>query len=127
MKPAHSIRAVVLATGLSAHVIRIWEKRYRVVQPARTGTNRRLYSAEDVERLILLREATQAGHSIGAIADLSADALRKLIPSVAPKVNAQPDRPVVRSSDDHLADCVDAIQHLNSRKLEQSLDRAAVA
>ena len=40
----HPIKVVARRTGLSAHVIRIWEKRYGAVEPERTDTNRRLYS-----------------------------------------------------------------------------------
>ena len=57
-------------TGLSPHLIRIWEKRYSAVAPERTDTNRRLYSDAEIERLNLLRLATRAGHSIGNIAKL---------------------------------------------------------
>ncbi len=79
MKEAHhAIKAVAQRTGLSTHVIRIWEKRYRAVEPERTGTNRRLYSDEEVERLSLLRVLTEAGHSIGAVANLPTPRLRKL-------------------------------------------------
>ena len=60
----HPIKVVALRTGLSAHVIRIWEQRYGAVEPERTATNRRLYSPGQIERLNLLREVTQAGHSI---------------------------------------------------------------
>src|SRR6059058_1635279 len=74
----HAIKSVVRRTGLSAHVIRIWEKRYQAVQPERTGTNRRLYSDEQIERLNLLRAITRAGHSIGPIAKLPIEKLRKL-------------------------------------------------
>ena len=54
-------------TGLSPHVIRVWEQRYKAVVPARTETNRRVYSEEQVERLRLLGMATRAGHSIRLI------------------------------------------------------------
>ena len=74
----HAIQAVVQRTGLTAHVIRIWEKRYGVVAPERTGTNRRLYSDEQIERLSLLRQLTQAGQSIGAIATLPLERLRQI-------------------------------------------------
>jgi len=37
-------------TGLSAHVIRIWEQRYRAVEPQRTATKRRLYSQRAARR-----------------------------------------------------------------------------
>ncbi|MBC8095217.1 MAG: MerR family transcriptional regulator, partial [Akkermansiaceae bacterium] len=36
----HNIKAVARRTGLTLHVIRIWEKRYAAVQPSRTDTNR---------------------------------------------------------------------------------------
>ena len=81
-KPAlrgYPIKVAVRRTGLTAHAIRVWEKRYSAVTPVRTPTNRRLYSEADIERLQLLRRATLAGHSIGQIAGLPIDDLRTLV------------------------------------------------
>ena len=64
------IRAVVGRTGLTAPSIRMWEKRYNAVVPDRSDSNRRLYSAEDVERLGLLKKLTDRGHAISTIANL---------------------------------------------------------
>jgi DNA-binding transcriptional MerR regulator len=75
----HSIKAVSRRTGLSPHVIRIWEKRYGAVEPRRTSTNRRLYSDAEIERLNSLRLATAAGHSIGNIATLPLRQLNSLV------------------------------------------------
>ena len=61
----YPIQLVARLTGLSAHVIRIWEQRYRAVEPQRTPNKRRLYSQREIDRLSLLRDVTQAGHSIG--------------------------------------------------------------
>ena len=66
-------------TGLSADVIRAWERRYGAVSPARSDGRQRLYTEDDVVRLSLLQRATSAGHSIGEIAKLDADALKTLI------------------------------------------------
>ena len=74
----HSIKAVFKKTGISPHLIRAWEKRYNVVNPERTRTNRRIYSDEDIERLILLYDATQRGERIGQVAALSNKELREL-------------------------------------------------
>src|SRR5438067_12610915 len=60
----HPIQVVTRRTGLSADVIRVWEKRYGVVVPVRTPTGRRLYSDADIERLRLLSRATLAAYSI---------------------------------------------------------------
>jgi DNA-binding transcriptional MerR regulator/methylmalonyl-CoA mutase cobalamin-binding subunit len=73
------IKVVARRTGLSAHVIRIWEKRYGVVEPLRTDTNRRLYTESEVTRLLLLRQLTDAGHSIGDIARLPDEKLTALL------------------------------------------------
>ncbi len=70
------IGAVARRTGLSTSNIRMWEARYRAVQPQRTPTNRRLYCSQDVERLTVLRNLTQRGHAIGNIAHLGLDELK---------------------------------------------------
>lgn len=77
--PLHPIQFVTEKTGLSAHVIRIWEKRYGAVTPQRTGTNRRLYSDEEIERLTLLRRLSETGHSIGYVAKLPTERLHALL------------------------------------------------
>ena len=51
MSVQYPIQIVARLSGLSPHVIRIWEKRYGAVAPARTDTNRRLYTEAEVERL----------------------------------------------------------------------------
>lgn len=51
--------------------------------PTRTGTNRRLYTDAEVDRLRLLAQATAAGHKIGIIAKLETDDLRRLVATVS--------------------------------------------
>lgn len=117
----HAIKAVARRTGLSAHVIRIWEKRYGAVEPERTDTNRRLYSEEQIERLQLLRGITQSGHSIGHVAKLPVAKLRKLAADAAGTAN-----PSATASPSYLDECIAAVKALDSRTLEQVLNRAAV-
>lgn len=66
-------------SGLSAHVIRIWERRYRALVPNRTGTNRRMYDDDEITRLRLLRKLTERGHRISGIAELSTPQLLALL------------------------------------------------
>ncbi len=75
----HPIQIAAARTGLSPHVIRMWERRYTAVNPFRTPSNRRLYSDDDIARLRLLYRATQLGRSIGQIAGMGDDALRELV------------------------------------------------
>ena len=74
-----SIKAVAQATGLTVETLRAWERRYEVVRPNRDGSGRRTYSASDVARLRLLRTATELGHTISRLAQLSDDDLAKLV------------------------------------------------
>lgn len=76
--PRFPIRIAARRAGVSVDALRAWERRYRAVSPARTEGEQRLYSEADVERLALLRELTDAGHSISAIAGVSSDELRRL-------------------------------------------------
>lgn len=80
----HSIKWVAKQTGLSTHVIRIWEKRYAAVTPNRSESNRRMYSDAEVERLQLLHRLTEAGHNIGSVARLSMEDLKLLLQREAP-------------------------------------------
>ena len=75
----HGIKVVVNQTGLSAHVLRVWEKRYSAVTPHRTETNRRMYTDQDIKRLQLLVRLTKAGYSIGQIANLDHKELKETI------------------------------------------------
>jgi MerR family transcriptional regulator, light-induced transcriptional regulator len=102
--------------GLSQHVIRAWEKRYGAIVPSRTGTKRRLYSEQEIERLQLLKRATQAGHSIGNIAALSTEALRNLA------ADAKTPSPVnAESAPSMLAACWTAVQNLDAASFERIL------
>ena len=113
-------------TGLSHHVIRVWEKRYGAVKPARSDGKRRLYSDEDVHRLGLLRQLTRAGHSIGSIARLETGALEQLWR----KENGN--LPVPRSESEQRSDLVFIRDALNSVKemdrlsLTETLRKSAV-
>ena len=69
-------------SGLSQHVIRIWERRYSALSPSRTGTNRRMYCDEAVKRLKLLKILTENGHRIGGVARLPTTELEELAKSV---------------------------------------------
>src|ERR1700739_3920195 len=77
----HSMKIASRRTGLSPHVIRIWEKRYGAVVPSRTKTNRRLYGDAEIERLRLLGLATKAGHTIKNAVKLTNADLKALMES----------------------------------------------
>ena len=64
--------------GIPVETLRVWERRYRVVGPTLSQRGHRLYSAEDVSRLTLIRQLVALGSPIGSIAALSLDELRAM-------------------------------------------------
>jgi len=123
----HSIKVVSLRTGLTAHVIRIWERRYEAVQPERTRTNRRLYSDAQIQRLGLLRDLTLAGHSIGHVAKLPIQVLRDLAAKSIGNLASAPravTAPAAKMS--FLDECVAAVKRLDGPALENTLKHASM-
>ncbi len=51
----YTIKQAAARTGLSVPVIRVWERRYGVVQPSRTPAGYRLYDEESIARLAAMR------------------------------------------------------------------------
>jgi len=112
-------------TGLSADVIRTWERRYHVVTPMRSPTGRRLYSDRDIERLRLLAHAARAGRSIGQIAGLDEVVLAKLVNDLAgAHPGPEPDESGPPRS---LSLCLKAIEAFDIVELDAELRRAAIA
>lgn len=81
----YPLRAAARLTGLSPTLLRAWESRHGVVNPARTPGGTRRYSAADIERLRLLKAAVDAGSRIGEVAGLDATELRRR--ATAPEPN----------------------------------------
>lgn len=126
MVQEHPIRVAARRTGLSPHVIRIWEKRYRAVLPRRSPTRRRFYTDEDIERLLLLRRATLLGRSIGQVAALSRDELLSLLKADA--LSPGPAEKMLSANIDiepYVELCMQSVQGLDSKELEVSLTRAS--
>ena len=128
-KNKYPIKVVSQQTGLSQFVIRAWEKRYNAVQPDRTNSNRRLYSRNDIDKLILLNNAIKSGHHIGGIAHLSINSLKELI-SEEEKTSGvllQNEFSIKKESDiQYINSAVTAIKNFDSKLLESILMRASV-
>ena len=58
-------------TGIMAGTIRIWERRYRIIKPHRTDTNRRWYDDDDLKRIINIAILNRSGLKISKIAALT--------------------------------------------------------
>ncbi len=124
MASTFPIQTVAERTGLTPHVIRAWERRYRAVEPERSAGKHRLYSEAEIERIGILHRAVRSGHSIGKIAKLPTEELRALIvqqPAVSCSVAVQgADDPAAIFRDESLL----AIARFDGPGLEEVLDRS---
>lgn len=126
-RPCHTIKVAAKLTGLTTHVIRIWEKRYGAVVPSRTDSKRRLFTDADLQRLSLLRQATDVGHSIGSIANMENEGLRKLLHQMETSAPFQP--AVVKGNGgghpvrEDQAALIELIRNFNHQGLEAALMR----
>jgi len=109
------MRVVTRMTGLSADVVRVWERRHQAIEPDRTEGNARRYSAADITRLARLRDAVAAGHSISSIARLSDERLADISRDLARSVP----QPVAYEA------YLDAIVQLELARAEAILNRHA--
>ena len=63
----YSMAQVETLTGIKAHTLRVWERRYDFLQPSRTETNIRYYSDQQLRKLMNIGILTRNGHRISKI------------------------------------------------------------
>ena len=69
--PSYQINELEHLTGIKAHTIRMWEKRYELITPYRTITNRRYYDDDQVRKLLNVTTLLSLGYRISKIAALN--------------------------------------------------------
>ncbi|MFN3916587.1 MAG: MerR family transcriptional regulator [Flavobacteriales bacterium] len=78
----YSIKDVETLTGIKAHTLRVWEKRYGFTNPGRTETNIRTYTDEEIRRLLSVSILYNQGFKVSKIAALNKEQLTKKILSL---------------------------------------------
>lgn len=122
----YPIKAVSDLTGLTEHVIRAWEKRYNLVIPDRTETNRRLYSKDDVEKLSLLSKASKSGYSIGVISNYSLEQLNQLFGEKEPYIKKEEITATDTTIDNVIENCISLVKILDKKAFEHELYSAQI-
>lgn len=108
----YSIKDLEKLSGIKAHTIRIWEKRYGLISPERTDTNIRTYSDEELKKLLNVSILNNHGIKISKIAKLAPE-----------DVNLELNRIVETDSkyETHIDSLVVAMVDLDRRKFEKIL------
>ena len=79
VKTSFSIRDMENLSGIKAHTIRIWEKRYNLFSPERTDTNIRTYNLESLQKLLNVTLLYNNGYKISKIAKLGDSKIPALV------------------------------------------------
>lgn len=122
--PRYPVRVVAARTGLSPHVLRAWERRYRVVVPTRSEGGQRLYSVLDIERLRKLRRLVEAGHAISRLAGLTREQLDQVSGAESQAVEGRDQTDEVEA---RVEEALGAAMRFDAAQLEAVLERAAVS
>jgi len=75
IKTRFSIKDLENFTGIKSHTIRIWEKRYGLLNPSRTETNIRYYDSNNFKKLLNINLLYKNGFKISKIAEFSESTL----------------------------------------------------
>lgn len=89
IKNQFSIKDLENLTGIKAHTIRIWEKRYNLLQPKRTDTNIRYYDLASFQKLLNVSYLNNNGYKISNIATIEEHKIPILVREIAAENNIE--------------------------------------
>lgn len=85
VKSTFSIKDLECFGGVKAHTIRMWERRYELLQPKRTATNIRFYDLSDLQKLLNVTFLLEHDYKISKIAEHSTQEIANLVQSYVTK------------------------------------------
>jgi DNA-binding transcriptional MerR regulator len=89
IKSVFSIKDLENLSGVKAHTIRIWEKRYNILEPIRTETNIRTYDLANLQKLLNVVLLNNFGYKISRIAEYNSDKIAILVREIISEKSSQ--------------------------------------
>ena len=108
----YSIKELEQLSGIKAHTIRIWEKRYSIIAPGRTDTNIRFYSDDDLRKIINVALLNDYGLRISRIAAMPDSEITQKVLEINESEN---------DNSIHISQLVLAMINLDEEKFETAL------
>jgi DNA-binding transcriptional MerR regulator len=122
----YSIHDLDKLSGIKAHTIRVWERRFKIVTPHRTGTNRRRYGDDELRRIINISILKRNGFKISEIAKFSTSEIEEKVSFLSKDVfnpDTQIDSLVVAMVDYNEKAVNDVlIRSMMNRGMEETMD-----
>jgi DNA-binding transcriptional MerR regulator len=113
----YSIKDLERISGVKAHTIRIWEKRYGIVAPKRTESNIRYYCDTEVKKLMNIAILLSHGYKISKLAELSQDELSRKVLEISMITNG---------TDSQIENLVMAMIEMDESKFEKILNMSII-
>jgi len=88
VKSVFSIKDLENLSGIKAHTIRIWEKRYNILEPIRTETNIRTYDLPSLQKLLNIVLLNSYGYKISRISELTTEKIALLVREIISDKNS---------------------------------------
>ena len=88
IKTIFSIKDLENISGIKAHTIRIWEKRYNILEPLRTDTNIRTYDSANLQKLLNVVLLNTYGYKISRIAEYPTEKIASIVREIVSEKNA---------------------------------------
>lgn len=88
VKTIFSIKDLENLSGVKAHTIRIWERRYNILAPLRTNTNIRYYNVENLQKLLNITLLHKHGYKISKIATFTPEQIPALVKQIISRKSA---------------------------------------
>ena len=89
VKNVFSIKDLENLSGIKAHTIRIWEKRYDILQPMRTDTNIRTYDLASLQKLLNITLLHNYGYKISKISEYQPEEIPNLVREIVSNKSAK--------------------------------------
>ncbi|MBY0487644.1 MAG: MerR family transcriptional regulator [Flavobacteriaceae bacterium] len=89
VKNTFSIKDLENLSGIKAHTIRIWEKRYNVLEPLRTDTNIRIYDLSALQKLLNITLLHDYGYKISKISKMPQENIPSLVREIVSTKSAK--------------------------------------
>lgn len=83
IKQNFSIKDLEHLSGIKAHTIRIWEKRYDILNPERTDTNIRTYNGDNLQKLLNIAFLNSHGYKISRISKMQENEINDLVKRIS--------------------------------------------
>jgi DNA-binding transcriptional MerR regulator len=89
VKNVFSIKDLENLSGIKAHTIRIWEKRYNVLEPMRSDTNIRYYNLVNLQKLLNITLLHDHGYKISRIAKYSNEEIPEIVKGIVSEISVK--------------------------------------